>query len=322
MRHYRRLAREERYQIKALKDSGLSVRKMAKVLGRSASTVSRELRRNRSEKYIPRWAHEMAQNRRAQIGPPRCITLITETWVRQRLEQQWSPEQISGRLGLMGTPISHETIYQYIYRDFKAGGTLYTNLRRRRRWRRSRTATRNFKKLGKRSYQNWIRYRPSIVEKRTRIGDFERDTVLGKFRGPLLLTLVDRVTRLTRLEKLAAVNAMLTHRATVKLLKTLPVETITNDNGPEFAFYDLTEKELQANVYFNDPYCAWQRGTNENTNGLIRQYYPKGTDFTKVRDRDLKEIETKLNNRPRKCLGYKTPLEVHKLLSRGVALST
>lgn len=322
MRHYHRLAREERYQIKALKDSGLSIRKMAEVLGRSASTVSRELRRNGNKRYIPKWAHQTAQNRRAQVGPPRCITLITETWIRQRLEEQWSPEQISGRLALMGTPISHETIYQYIYRDFKAGGMLYQNLRRRRRWRRSRASTRNFKNVGKRTYQNWIRYRPAIVEKRARIGDFERDTILGKFRGPLLLTLVDRTSRLTRLEKLETINAMLAHRATVKLLKTLPVETITNDNGPEFALYDLTEKELHARVYFSDPYCSWQRGTNENTNGLLRQYYPKGTDFRKVGDREIKETETQLNNRPRKCLGYKTPLEIHQILSRDVALST
>ena len=152
--------------------------------------------------------------------------------------------------------------------------------------------------------------RPKIVDERIRFGDFERDSVQGKFKGPVLLTIVDRLSRLTKIKKVRWINAEATHRATVELLRNLPINTITNDNGSEFADHQLTAKALGADIYFNDPYSSWQRGTNENTNGLIRQYYPKGTDFTKVSDLDVKHLEDLLNNRPRKTLGYKTPNEV------------
>ena len=135
------------------------------------------------------------------------------------------------------------------------------------------------------------------------------------------MTIVDRTSRLTKIAKLDSISSTKTHKATKRLLRGLPVRTITNDNGPEFSKYKLTEKEMQVPIYFNQPYCSWQRGTNENTNGLIRQYFPKGFDLSAVELKEINKVEDLLNNRPRKCLGFKTPNEVHKDLIRTVALS-
>lgn len=317
---YQRLTREERYQIEALLRNGFSQRKIALTLGRSPATISREIRRNKSQGYRPNPAHELALQRRENVHPPVKVHGELAKIVRKLLGQQWSPEQIAGRFRLQGIRVSHEAIYQFIYRDFYNGGRLYQNLRRRRKYRRSRKTARNFKNVGIRINRDWIEERPKIVEKRCRLGDFERDTLLGKSKYPLLLTLVDRLSRLTRIAKMEKFNAELTHKQTLKLLKNLTVCTITNDNGPEFAEHKATAKVLRANIYFNHPYSSWQRGTNENTNGLIRQYYPKGIDFTRISETQIKKVERLLNNRPRKCLGFKTPLEIHSELSRGVAL--
>ena len=314
MKSYNRLTQEERYYIFVLKANKVSIRQIAKQLDRSHSSISREISRNCEKgRYSPRKAQNKALTRRQSIGPPFKIQGKLVKKIKEGLQKQWSPEQISGRLKkIERTRISHESIYQYIFRDFKKGGDLYKNLRKRRRRRRCRKASKNLKNAGCRQYSNWIDKRPKIVEKRQRIGDFERDTLLGKFRGPVLLTIVDRKTRLTKLGKVRKISSYLTHQVTVDLLKGLKVRTITNDNGPEFAKHEETAKALKTKVYFNHPYSSWQRGTNENTNGLIRQYYPKGTDFRKVGIKELKRLERLLNNRPRKCLGYKTPLEVYK----------
>ena len=323
MSSYHRLTQEERYQIQGWIKSHTSIREMASLLGRAPSSISRELRRNKCGRvYHASRANKLARKRRSSIGPPKRIDSKLKGYIDTDLGQQWRPEQISGSLRRRGLIISHETIYQYIFEDFKRGGELYKNLARKRKFRRSRKVARNLRNVGKRSYTNWIDKRPAIVELRSRIGDFERDTLLGKARGPVLLTIVDRTSRLTKIAKISGVNSVQTHLATLNLLKGFKVHTITNDNGAEFALHYLTAKELKAKVYFNHPYSSWQRGTNENTNGLIRQYFPKGTDFTKVSEKEIQIIEDKLNNRPRKCLGYKTPLEVHRQLSRGVALST
>lgn len=321
MKRYLRLTLEERYQISALKESGCSIRGIGRTLKRSASTISRELRRNSGKAYKPKQAHKKAQSKRAKVGPSKRVDDEAADLIADGLLRQWSPEQIAGRLALQGVTLSHEVIYQYIYEDYREGGCLFEYLRRSRKWRRTHKATRNFKNVGKRTYTNWIDKRPKIVDERCRLGDFERDSVLGVFRGPLLLTIVDRASRLTKICKIERINSQLTHYATVNLLKDMKVETITNDNGPEFSSYHLTEKALNANVYFNHPYSSWQRGTNENTNGLIRQFYPKGTDFNKVTNEAIQALEDALNNRPRKCLGFKTPLEVHQTMNRGVALS-
>jgi transposase, IS30 family len=309
MEAYHRLTLDDRYQIQAEKNSGLGIREIAMRIGRSPSTVSRELKRN-SRKYSPQYAHKCAAKRRAGVGPPQRMGALKDQ-IEYLLRLQWSPEQISGRLLNSGVRISHETIYRHIFKDFQNGGDLYFNLRRKRRYRRPRKITKTLKRNGFRTNQTWIDDRPRIVEKRKRIGDFERDTVLGK--NGRLLTIVDRKSRLTKIGKIEKHNAYYTHLETLKLLKGHVVHTITNDNGPEFAFHNETAKDLKTKVYFSRPYSSWQRGTNENTNGLIRQYYPKGTDFSKVSNEQIAKIEQRLNERPRKCLGFRTPSEVHQV---------
>lgn len=317
MANYHRLTPQERYQIAALKDSGIAIRRIARQLNRSASTILREIERNREvQKYKPQCAQRSAGERRIGVGPKKKIKGSLKKKIDKCLREQWSPEQIARDLSLNKIKLSPETIYQYVYGDRKTGGKLYINLRRGRKYRRTRKALYNCRNLGKRLDHISIDERPRIVEERNRIGDFERDTMLGKFGSPVLLTIVDRTTRLIRMTKVAKINAALTHKATLKLLKKSVVETITNDNGPEFAMHKKTAQALKTKVYFNHPYCSWERGTNENTNGLVRQYYPKGFDFNLVTAAEIKLIETKLNNRPRKCLGFKTPIQIHKKLSR------
>jgi transposase, IS30 family len=312
---YQKLTLEERYQIMALNKSKISVREMASILGRHPSTISRELRRNSEytrNNYRAGIAHKKYLKRRSVIHRPLKIQGELATEIFHYLSMQWSPEQISGRLKRRGTEICHETIYRHIFKNYQFGGRIYQNLRRGRKRRRSHKVSRIYKSARKNRDINPISKRPKIVEQRKRIGDFERDTVQGKFKGPVLLTIVDRVSRITKIKKLPWLNSEATHEATIQLLKDLPVKTITNDNGSEFSAHKETATALNTKIFFNDPYASWQRGTNENTNGLIRQYYPKGTDFNLVSDEDVKKLEGLLNNRPRKTLGYRTPNEVLK----------
>lgn len=317
MKSYSRMTLIDRYQIKALIDSGLSLRRVADQLNRSPSSVSREVKRLVAKKYHPDRADEQARLRQKNKGPQFKIQGLLKDRVRRFLAIQWSPEQIASRMG----GISHEAIYQYIYRQSRTENEdLYKNLRRRRRHRRTRSSVRRFKNCGVRVNQTWIEERPDLVESRKRLGDLERDTIIGG-RGRLL-TIVDRTSRRLRLAKLNRHTSSDAHYATVDLLKGETVHTITNDNGPEFGLHAQTAKDLGAQVYFTRPYCSWQRGTNENTNGLIRQYFPKGMDLSLVTDEQIQMVEERLNNRPRKCLGFKTPNEVHHRLSQGVALAT
>jgi len=317
MNTYHRLTQGERYQIESLLKSGLSVREVGRVLNRSPSTISRELSRNKGTRgYNARKSNLRAKKVRSQIHPPKKLQGLLAKRVQRLLGNQWSPEQISGRLRLEGVKISHETIYQYIYVNYRCAGKLYFNLRRRRKIRRSRNTTRNLKRSGKSTDRTLIDQRPSVVDKRCRVGDFERDLVLGNPRTTNLLTIVDRVSKLSKISRVGKINGYQVHRATIRLLEGLPIKTITNDNGSEFSLHAITSASLGIPIYFNHPYCSWQRGTNENTNGLIRQYFPKGTDFGSVSDDTVKKVEDLLNHRPRKTLGYKTPFEVQSRLCR------
>lgn len=318
MEGYRRLTPIDRYQIEALKESGLSVRGIAGIVERSPSSISRELKRNSTDgPYRASRAQRLARERRQAVGPPKRIDAKLAGKITSCLiSKQLSPEQVRAHLLEKNIKVSIETIYKFIYDEHRGGGNLYLNLRRHRKYRMTRKANFNYKKMGFRVNQSWIAERPKIVEARKRIGDYERDTLLGKKGSPILLTIVDRVSRYTRIAKIKGVNAQAAHKATVKLLKRSKVHTITNDNGPEFAFHKKTAKALKTKIYFNDPYCSWQRGTNENTNGLIRQYFPKGHDFRMVSNTEIKRIQNILNTRPRKCLGFKTPSEVENSKSR------
>jgi transposase, IS30 family len=313
---YRRLTLADRYQIEALVQSKISLRKIAEILNVSAATISREISRNyNKQSYTAKKAQVLASQRRLSVGPPKKITGSLEQQVRKHIILGWSPEQISQRF----KKISHETIYNYIYDDFKTNGTnLWSHLRRHRRWRKTHKASRSFKNIGKKTDCLWIKDRPQIVEERSRLGDIERDTMLGKRGGPALLVAVDRTSRLTRIRYLTKLNKEVTHRATLEIAKTLEVKTITNDNGGEFGSYQELAKKLEASIYFCRPFRSCERGTNEYTNGLLRQYFPK---YEHPNPKIISKVERLLNNRPRKCLGFKTPLEVHNEMS-AVALSS
>ena len=230
--------------------------------------------------------------------------------VEGKLHHQWSPEQIAGWLVRdYALSISHERIYQHIRADRQAGGLLHTALRHRLRSHRPSSPARYKGSIPNRVS---IEGRPAIVEKKTRIGDWEVDLMMGGHGGGGLLTLVERKSRFTRSEPVKTKHA--DHVAEI-LISALDahkgqVHTLTMDNGNEFAHHETVHKELKAEVYFARPYCAWERGLNENTNGLLRQYFPKGTNFKAVSNAKIRQAENQLNNRPRKGLGFRTPNEM------------
>jgi len=324
---YRHLTKEERYHIKAQNDAGKSTAKIAKKVGRDKSTISRELRRNKGGRgYRPKQAHRMARERwrRAEKAVKMTPELIAV--VEGRLRQKWSPEQISGRLKREDQPhVSHERIYQHILADKENGGELWRCLRwsnRRRRKRYGRADSR-----GEIPGRVSIEKRGRKANKRKRVGHLERDLVIGKNHRGALLTIVDRKSRLTLAARVMGKTAKEVHAATVAALKPIrhALKTITNDNGKEFASHKKTAKKLNVKIYFSHPYSSWERGTNENTNGLLRQYFPKKTtDFTKIAAREVTRVVSELNSRPRKLLGFRTPFEVFQKAVRvkNVALVT
>lgn len=322
MRHYTQLTHEQRYQIYALKKAGHSQTQMARIVGVHKSTVCRELQRNSGRRgYRPRQAHLLAMARREEKV---CCTFCDKDWryIEKLIRLDWSPEQISLWLGTNNIlSISHETIYQYIYRDKARGGDLYTHLRCKKK-RRKRYG--HYDRRGTLVNQRSINERPVIVEKRTRMGDWELDTIIGKGHKQAIVSIVDRTARLTLLKKVKTKDAKTVRSAIVKALSKqgLPIHTLTSDNGREFGEHETVAKELEADFYFAHPYSSWERGTNENANGLVRQYLPKGTDFTTVTQAHLNRIMKKLNNRPRKCLGMRTPNQVAFGLDPNVALTT
>lgn len=311
---YHRLTRDERYQIAALKESGLGVRAIARVLGKSASTISRELRRNSyfPNKYIPSYAHNKALKwTRRRQGTKLRIKGELKAHIEAKLKLDWSPEQIAGRLKLESKQaISYSTIYRFIYRDASERGSFYQRLRtkRKKRCRRQGRSTINERLVGRRS----IHERPGIIEERLRIGDLERDTVRGKHHYPVLLTIVDRKTRRLTMGLLPRNTSQGAHKKTVSLVRREPIQTITNDNGCEFYDHQFTSQALNVPIYFCEPGKSSQRGTNENTNGLLRQYFPKNMDFMQIRSWHIRRVTDLLNNRPRKCLAYRTPNEVYR----------
>lgn len=312
---YERLTRDERYQIGAFRTSGLGVRAIARQLLRDPASISRELRRSEIGNYLPAAADALAKKRASsRNGSRRKIDGELLSHVQKKLEEDWSPEQISGRLRQQGSAkaVSMQTIYKFVEEDRIRGGLLFSHLRILRKERKDR------KKPGWQPFavkpddRESIEKRPAIVEKRERLGDYERDTVFGKLNGVLLLTLVDRTSRLVKISRIEKKSSELVHQATVERLKNEPVETITNDNGPEFIKHARTAASLSTKIYFSHPYRSWERGSNENMNGLIRQYFPKSKPIPSADC--VAKAESILNSRPRKCLGYRTPLEVHREL--------
>jgi IS30 family transposase len=229
------------------------------------------------------------------------------------LNQEWSPEQISGRLSVQGNQISISTgtIYRYIHDNKVAGGVLYKKLRRGLKKKRKKYGSADNR--GQIPDKRMIDQRPEYVNSRNTFGHWESDSMVGCNHKSYIATHVERKSRYLVAAKLASKSAADYNQASLKKLRQLPIrmfKTITVDNGKEFAEFKTMEKELQAKVYFAHPYSSWERGTNENTNGLIRQYFPKGTDFNLISQKEIDKVVDKLNNRPRKCLGYRTPAEV------------
>lgn len=318
---YRQLTQEQRYQIYAYMKADWSQQNIAAEIGVHPSTISRELSRNRGRRgYRPRQAQEKALARKEQHVHAR---ISPQTWrlIERCVRQDWSPEQISGFLSKeRQQSVSHERIYQYIYADKQRGGTLHQHLRcRKQRRKRYGSYERRGQIKGRRS----ISERPAVVAQRRRIGDWEADTIIGQNHRQAIVSVVERKSKLTLLKRVAHRTAAAVELALSELLKPFPqrCHTITSDNGKEFANHQAIAANLRAAFYFAHPYASWERGLNENTNGLVRQYFPKKSSFSKITDRDVQKVMDRLNNRPRKRLGFKTPNQVF-FKQKPIALTT
>lgn len=311
---YKQLTEGQRYQIQVYLQQGFSLRQISLMLGVSHSTISREIRRNSADdSYCPVVAHRQAHARRHH-SRKRAIDDGTLFFVEYALSMKWSPEQIAGVAKQMGYQVSHEWIYGHEQADRRAGGKLYKNLRRHgRTYRKGNKAKRVIipNRVG-------IEHRPQVVEEYGRFGDWEADTVLGKQGTGAIVSLAERKSKLYLIRKVPAKSAKEVRRAMIGMLWRYRrhVHSITADNGTEFCEHEQIANRLNTDVYFANPYAAWERGLNENFNGLLRQYIPKGTDLRKVTDKQLREIEKQLNARPRKCLGYRQPAVVFNELRR------
>jgi len=310
LKTYKQLTCEQRYAIRILIKKNYLQKDIATAVGVNKSTISRELKRNSGKRgYRPKQAQQKAVERRQDKSPPR---IAEATWnkVRLYLKDDWSPEQISGTMKLKERiSISHEWIYQFIIKDKQTGGNLYTHLRCKSK-RRKRYGS--HERRGILKNRRSIEERPAIVETKERIGDWEADTIIGKAHKGAIVSLTERKTKICLIYKVERKTADLVSKAMSKLLLPLKdiVYTITSDNGKEFALHEETAKTLETDFYFAHPYASYERGLNENTNGLIRQYFPKGRDFRTITDEELIMAMKKLNNRPRKTLGFLTPNEV------------
>lgn len=314
MRKYHQLTSGERHMISALRRQGCSISETARVLRRDPSTVSRELRRNAKSDgwYRPADADDSARWRRSRSRRNRRFN--DEQWalVLVGLKEDWSPDQIAGRLKRWGVlSISYETIYRYIWADRRRGGSLYKHLRQSPQQRRKRYGA--YDSRGRLAGKRHISERPPGAENRSRIGHFEGDTIMGSSDKHCALTLVDRKTGYLMIGKLENRTVAATNRRAVSLIHTArrPVRTVTVDHGTEFHGYKAIERATGSRFYFATPYHSWERGTSENTNGLVRQYLPKRKSMGHISQRDCSRIARKLNRRPRKRLGYLTPEECY-----------
>ena len=313
---YRHLTYEQRCQICILKERGDSLSKISQILGVHRSTITRELQRNSGvQRYHYEQAHQKAQDRRKQSH---CLKMTPEMilFIEEKLKIDWSPVQISGWLKKHGKEyVSYETIYKHIWENKKGGGTLFKHLRH------------SGKKYNKRSKGTAgrgcipgrvdIKERPSIVEEKTRLGDWELDTIIGAQHRGAIVSMVERTTKLTKLKKVSHKTAEEVKNALIEMLFPLLkfILTLTSDNGKEFAFHQIVSTVLEADFFFATPYHSWERGLNEHTNGLVRQYFSKSASFDDISDEDVKRVEDLLNNRPRKILGFETPFEAFQRMT-------
>jgi len=311
---YHQLGAEERFLIAALRVQGVSLPGIAAVLKRHRSTLWREVRRNAAAYdgfYRSARAHEQAGARRKRSRRNLRFGRAELGRVEELLKAKWSPEQIAGHLGRAGElAISHETIYRHVWRDLKAGGTLHAHLRCARKQCRKRYGA--YDSRGRLAGKRMISERPASVEDRRRTGHWEIDTMMGESLGEssdCILTLVERKSGYVLIGKLKARTAEEANRVLLELMARHPARlvTITADNGTEFHWYKEIEEITGVKFYFANPHHSWERGTNENTNGLIRQYLPKGKTMAGVSQHKCDRIADELNTRPRKRHEYKTP---------------
>jgi len=310
---YQQLSEGRRYQISALLELGISISEIAKKVKCHRATVYRELKRNRTHGgYCPHNAHAFSVRRRKAARKYR-IPSEHIAFVRVLLSIDWSPEQISNVLTSVGACVSHEWIYRYVARDKRQGGQLYRHLRQGHK--RYRKGLKEKAPTIKNAVS--IDERPSIVDSEERFGDWEIDTVLGKHGTGAIVTILERKSRFYLARKVSSKSADAVTRATIEMLLPLKdcVHTITADNGREFAGHERIGAALDADIYFAHPYSSWERGANENANGLLRQYVKKGSDLRQVTDEYIQFAQSRINNRPRKCLGFKQPAVIFKELA-------
>lgn len=310
---YNQLTQEERYAISLLLQQEYNFTEIAKFLNRNKSTISREIKRNTGGRgYRYKQASLWAEIRKKSAKKHICFTPTIKRLVIKFLKMDWSPEQISVYLlKRKKLSISHQTIYNFIKLDCSLGGMLHKHLRQSNRIRRKRYGSRKSLK-GTIKNRVFIKERPKSVEKRNTIGHWEGDTIVGKNHKGSIVTLVERKSlfiKMTLCKDRTSKNVTAGIKRKLKGISD-KVITVTVDNGKEFASHQEISKSLDAKIYFADPYSFWQRAINESINGLIRQYFPKGTDFSKLTQKDVAAVERKLNDRPRKTLGFKTPNEV------------
>jgi transposase, IS30 family len=316
--HGRHLTLEERELLAIRMATGESVAKVAAELGCHQSTIRRERKRNQvGQTYLPAQAQALAdERRRASKAPWKVERPELSAFVKEGLRQYWSPEEIAGRWRKEHPRqrrqwVSHQCLYDWIWRQKEEGQAWRRYLRRAHKKRRKRQESPETR--GRIVGRVGIEQRPAIVEKRSRLGDWESDSVQGSGSKASLASHVERKSRYTILALLPNGKSATFNDGTVRAFERhggLPLRTLTADNGKEFAAHAELAKELGLDVYFARPYHAWERGTNENTNGLVRQFFPKGLDLRQVTPRQVIHVERLLNNRPRKCLGYRTPMEV------------
>jgi transposase, IS30 family len=313
------LTQEQRYTIEVLRNENYSQTAIAERINKDKSVVCRELKRNcdrRNGQYRADLAHRRCEKRHSDKN--KNISFIEEVkdYVTKWIKEDYSPEQIVGVAKKEGLKcVSIERIYQFILEDKKQGGNLYTHLRTRGKKYRKRGASKD--KRGQIVGRVGIENRPVEVAEKERIGDFEIDLVIGKNHKGALVTANDRVTGISKIRKIDSKDSVVVKDAVIELLYEFKpiLQTITSDNGKEFSQHQTIAKELDVGYYFARPYHSWERGANENLNGLIRQYFPKGMSFENITKEQVQVAEDKLNNRPRKRFGFKTPNQVylHKL---------
>lgn len=308
---YKQLIEGQRYQIQVLLQDNTPKKRIAELVGTHISTIYREINRNKGKrKYTAKTAQELCDLRKERFGRNRKFNCSMKKVITDKIiQEQWSPQQIEGRCKRDNIPmVSHERIYQFIRENKSRGGVLWKHTRHKLK-NRKRPVTGNQVSIKNRVS---ISERPSIVESKNRIGDWEIDTIIGKNQKGAIVTIVERKTGFLLMRKLKhGKQAMELSKTVVRMLIAYKdvIKTITSDNGKEFAEHGYISKRLDADFYFADPYCSWQRGLNENTNGLIRQYIPKGTCFSEYSDDYISLVQNKINRRPRKNINFRTPSE-------------